>query len=87
MEVDVLKLKKMLKNNKVVLLDVREPHETDICHVKGSLFIPMNEIPQKINQLDKEKSYDFRTLLTCDLTFLGWSPKELPDKYMNGFSY
>ena len=57
MEVKVLELKKMLKNNKVVLLDVREPYEIEICNVKGSLFIPMNEIPQNIEQLDKEKRY------------------------------
>tara|TARA_E500000331_G_C17108270_1_gene648467 strand:+ start:445 stop:753 length:309 start_codon:yes stop_codon:yes gene_type:complete len=57
MEVEVLKLKKMLDNNEVILLDVREPYEVEICHVKGSLFIPMNEIPQNLEQLDKEKNY------------------------------
>ena len=57
MEVEVLELKKMLKNNEVVLLDVREPYEIEVCNVKGSLFIPMNEIPQNIEQLDKEKRY------------------------------
>ena len=57
MEVEVLELKKMLKNNEVVLLDVREPYEIEICNIKGSLFIPMNEIPQNIEQLDKEKTY------------------------------
>ena len=57
MEIEVLELKKMLKNNEVVLLDVREPYEIEICNVKGSLFIPMNEIPQNIEQLDKEKRY------------------------------
>ena len=57
MEIKVLELKEMLKNNEVVLLDVREPYEIEICNVKGSLFIPMNEIPQNIEQLDKEKRY------------------------------
>ena len=57
MEVEVLELKKMLKDKEVVLLDVREPYEIEICNVKGSLFIPMNEIPQNIEQLDKEKRY------------------------------
>ena len=57
MEVEVLELKKMLKDKEVVLLDVREPYEIEICNVKGSLFIPMNEIPQNIGQLDKEKRY------------------------------
>ena len=57
MEIEVLKLKKMLDNNEVTLLDVREPYEVEICNVKGSLFIPMNEIPQKVKQLDREKEY------------------------------
>ena len=57
MEIEVFKLKEMLDNNEVVLLDVREPHEVEICNVKGSLFIPMNEIPQKLEQFDKDKSY------------------------------
>ena len=57
MEVEVLELKKMVQNNEVVLLDVREPYEIEICNVKGSLFIPMNEIPQNIEKLDKEKKY------------------------------
>ena len=57
MEVGVLELKKMLENNEVVLLDVREPYEIEICNVKGGLFIPMNEIPQNLEQLDKGKRY------------------------------
>ena len=57
MQVEVLELKKMLKNNEVVILDVRERYEIEICNVKGSLFIPMNEIPQNIEKLDKEKRY------------------------------
>ena len=57
MEIDVLKLKKMLDSNEVVLLDVREPYEVEICNVKGSLFIPMNEIPKNVELLDKEKRY------------------------------
>ena len=57
MEIDVLKLKKMLDNNEVILLDVREPYEVEICNVKGSLFIPMNEIPKNVELWDKEKSY------------------------------
>ena len=57
MEIEVKKLKTTLDNNEMVLLDVREPYEVEICKIKGSLFIPMNEIPYKLNQLDKEKSY------------------------------
>lgn len=57
MEIEVKKLKTILDINEMVLLDVREPYEVEICKIKGSLFIPMNEIPYKLNQLDKEKSY------------------------------
>ena len=57
MEIEVKKLKTSLDNNEMVLLDVREPYEVEICKIKGSLFIPMNEIPQNIDELDKEKKY------------------------------
>ena len=57
MEIDVFELKEMLDKKEVVLLDVREPYETEICKVTGSLLIPMNEIPRKFEQLDKDKSY------------------------------
>ena len=57
MEIEVKKLKTSLDNNEMVLLDVREPYEVEICKIKGSLFIPMNEIPSKVNQLDKDKRY------------------------------
>ncbi|MFL3004890.1 MAG: rhodanese-like domain-containing protein [Candidatus Neomarinimicrobiota bacterium] len=57
MEIEVKKLKTTLDNNEMVLLDVREPYEVEICKIKGSLFIPMNEIPYNLNQLDKEKCY------------------------------
>ena len=57
MEIEVTKLKKTLDKKEVVLLDVREPHEIEICNIKSSLFIPMNEIPYRLDQLDKHRSY------------------------------
>ena len=35
----------------IVVLDVREPWEYALCHVDGSIHIPMNEIPQRITEL------------------------------------
>lgn len=35
-----------------VLLDVRELREYEYCHIDGSLHIPMNDIPARINELD-----------------------------------
>ena len=46
---------------KVVLLDVRDPWELEICKLSGSLNIPMNEIAGKTAQLDP----DARTIVIC----------------------
>ncbi len=43
-------------SDKPVLLDVREPWEYEICHIEGSLLIPMGQIPLKMQQLDKSKT-------------------------------
>ena len=47
--------------DKVVLLDVRDPWEYEICRLSGSLNIPMNEIAEKTNELDP----DARTIVIC----------------------
>lgn len=36
------------------LIDVREPHEYDICNLEGEL-IPMGQIPNNINKISKDK--------------------------------
>jgi adenylyltransferase/sulfurtransferase len=36
------------------LIDVREPHEYDICHLNG-ILIPMNEVPDHIAEISKDK--------------------------------
>ena len=47
--------------DKVVLLDVRDPWEVEICRLPGSVNIPMNEIPQRADELDPEA----RTIVIC----------------------
>lgn len=37
-----------------VLLDVREPWEVNICHIDGSINIPMQQIPERLQELDDE---------------------------------
>jgi rhodanese-related sulfurtransferase len=34
------------------LIDVREPAEHAICHIEGATLIPMQSIPQRLNELD-----------------------------------
>ena len=37
-----------------VLLDVREPHEYQICNLNGVL-IPLNDLPRRVHELDSSK--------------------------------
>ena len=46
---------------KVVLLDVRDPWEVEICRLAGSVNIPMNDIAQRVNELEP----DARTIVIC----------------------
>ncbi|MCI0507269.1 MAG: sulfurtransferase [Gammaproteobacteria bacterium] len=53
----VTQLKERLeqRNEKPLLLDVREPWEFAICHIDGSRLIPMREIPGALENLDNEQ--------------------------------
>ena len=35
------------------LLDVREPHEFEYCHIAGSRLLPMKSIPSRLNEIPK----------------------------------
>ncbi|MEK6916547.1 MAG: rhodanese-like domain-containing protein [Nanoarchaeota archaeon] len=49
-------LNKKLKNKKeFILLDVREQYEVDFCKIEDSIHIRMNEIPQNLKKIDKNK--------------------------------
>lgn len=37
-----------------VLLDVREPHEAEIAKLPGSILIPLGELPDRLDELDKD---------------------------------
>lgn len=39
-----------------LLLDVREAWEYQIAHIDGSQLMPMNTVPARLDQLDKEAS-------------------------------
>jgi adenylyltransferase/sulfurtransferase len=42
------------KGDDIYVLDVREPHEYDICNIGGHL-IPLGELPQRVHELDSSK--------------------------------
>lgn len=47
-------LKRLLDSgSRVVLLDVREPFEYEMCHIGGSTLIPAGELERRLGELDK----------------------------------
>ena len=37
-----------------MLIDVREPHEYQICNIPGAKLIPLGELPKRLDELDPE---------------------------------
>jgi adenylyltransferase/sulfurtransferase len=40
---------------KLLLVDVREPHEYELCRIEGSVLIPMGSIPANLQKLDTDE--------------------------------
>jgi len=52
-EISPQDLKKMMDEKKpFVLIDVREPHEFQICCIPDSQLIPLGQVPQRMNELN-----------------------------------
>ena len=47
--------KKIAQNPKPIILDVRQPVEYQHGHIQGSKLIPLNELPEKIKQLPRNR--------------------------------
>ncbi|MEE8477544.1 MAG: ThiF family adenylyltransferase, partial [Gemmatimonadales bacterium] len=55
-EVTASELARELKENSdLVIIDVREQLEWDICHIEGSVLIPLGQLPDRLNELDGHK--------------------------------
>ena len=46
---------KLDKQENLSLLDVREPFEFEYTHIAGSQLIPMNQIPQRLQEINTSK--------------------------------
>jgi len=57
LEVSVEEAEQLLRDQpeRVVLIDVREPYETEICQIAGARLIPMREIPANLAALPKDR--------------------------------
>lgn len=73
-EIDPVEVKKLIdaKHN-FVLIDVREPHEYQICRIDYAKLIPLGELPKRLSELDPSAEYvmqcksGMRSGKACDL--------------------
>src|SRR5579885_2916182 len=56
-EITPAELKKRLdKGDQIILVDVREPHELEICKLPNNpLHIPLGQLPERLAELDGHK--------------------------------
>ena len=54
-EITPAEVNELLKGDVPVrLIDVREPQEHAVCHIEGARLIPMNTVPQRLQELDDD---------------------------------
>ena len=63
-----------------VILDVREPHEYDICRLPGSILIPLGQLGQRLDELNS----DDEIVVHCKLG--GRSAKAVEQMQQAGFT-
>lgn len=52
-EISASELKQKLDSGEeLVILDVRDPHEYEICRIAGSRLLPLGELPRRVHELD-----------------------------------
>ncbi len=55
-QVSATELKARIQNEEnLFLLDVREPHEFQYARIENSVLIPLNQIPQRLGELDQQQ--------------------------------
>jgi len=55
-QISAIELKNKIQNEEpLFLLDVREPHEFQYARIGKSVSIPLNQIPQRLDELDSQK--------------------------------
>jgi adenylyltransferase/sulfurtransferase len=52
-EIDPVEVKKRIdRGERFQLIDVREPHEYQICNIPAARLIPLGDLPKRVNELD-----------------------------------
>jgi rhodanese-related sulfurtransferase len=80
--VDVGEAREMLKDEGVVVIDVREPHEYQAGHVPAATLIPVNSVFARRDELPKDKKILFvckmgsRSALAAEMAAAAGLPAE-----------
>lgn len=65
-DVDVHEVKRLLDSkDDFLLIDCREPSEYEYCRIEGSLLVPMNETPNRMNELEPHRNS--RIIVYCHI--------------------
>ncbi len=64
-EISVTEVKRLLDSGDLLLIDCREQSEYDQCRIDGSVLIPMNETPEKLDSLKPHQ--DKQIVIHCHL--------------------
>jgi len=54
-EITPMDLRDLLAHDAVTLIDVREPWESQICSIEGGTLLPMNSLPQRLQDIPQER--------------------------------
>jgi len=97
MKIDIPKLIQLQIEDKAELIDIRFPEEVEAWKVGFAKNIPLNELPDRITELDKNKiivtvcpHYDRASIARHYLTLIGFNSKYLVegllglDEYLRG---
>jgi len=55
MKIKIPQMLALLTSQKAQLIDIRFKEEYQAWHLEGSMNIPLNELPSRLNELDKDK--------------------------------
>jgi len=86
MKIRTVEMLVALEENDAVLVDIRFPDEYEAWHIKGSINIPLNDLPKRMHELPKEKLIvtacphnDRSNMARLFLTLNGYNAKYLSD--------
>jgi len=58
------------RGEKLLLVDVREPHEHAVCRIEGAVLLPMGSIPANLSKFDVDEDvicFCHRGMLSMDV--------------------